>query len=163
MCPCKARNGHIEVGFYLRTFIRRNHHCKVPWLLLVWKAQTALLQVKNMIVANTAVYQSNIFAVADNNGYNSTYNNITVIPDPRGIPGTLASQPPLFSTNADGIHVTSVSHLTQTEELSARTGSLPSSFLLRLSLSLQQASVFVSSIRLYDSVTPMAEEGMFPL
>jgi hypothetical protein len=66
-----------------------------------------------MIVTNTAIYMSNIFAVADNMGYNSSYNNITVIPDPRGIPGTLASLPPLFSTSADGIHVTLVSHLSQ--------------------------------------------------
>jgi hypothetical protein len=71
-----------------------------------------MLQVRNMKVTNTAIYMSNIFAVADNNGYNSSYNNITVIPDPRGVPGTLATKPPLFSTNADGIHVTLVSQLT---------------------------------------------------
>lgn len=64
------------------------------------------LQPNNFKTANIAIYQSNIFAVLDNMGRNSTYDRVFIIPDPRGIPGTRNA--PLYSSSADGIHVSLV-------------------------------------------------------
>lgn len=67
----------------------------------------AFLQGKNFRVVDTSIWSSNIFGIFDASSYNSTYQNVQIVPDPtpRNRP------PPLFSSNADGIHCVFVSFL----------------------------------------------------
>ena len=63
------------------------------------------VQCVNFRMTGTNIYSSNIFAVFEAQSRNSTYDGLSVVPDPRGVNGIT----PLFASNADGIHSTLVS------------------------------------------------------
>ena len=64
------------------------------------------MQCTNFNAQNMNIWSSNVFAAFEGQCYNSTYNNVQIVPNPTNT-GRAA---PLSSSNADGIHSVYVSH-----------------------------------------------------